>query len=47
LIIIANNLVNNVLPVAVDGAVKKTAIVEGFSGWKISLAFGGNSLDIC
>lgn len=46
LIIVANDLVDNVLPVAIDGAVKKTAIVERLSGWQIGLAFGSNSLDI-
>jgi hypothetical protein len=47
LIIAANNLVNDVLPVAVDGAVKKAAIVEGLSSWQKSLAFGSNSLRVC
>jgi hypothetical protein len=44
LVIIADNLINNVLPIAVDSAIKKTTVVEGFSGRKIGLTFCGNSL---
>jgi hypothetical protein len=47
LIIIADNLVNNVLPVAIDSAIKKTAVVERFSGWQISLTLWGSSLVVC
>ena len=47
LIIVTNDLVNNVLPVAVDCAVKKTAIVEWLSGRQIGLTFSSNSLDFC
>jgi hypothetical protein len=44
LIIVADDFINNILPIAVDSAVKKTAIVEWFSGWQIGLAFRGNGL---
>ena len=47
LIIVANDLVNNVLPVAVNSAVKKTAVVEWLSSWQVSLALSGNSLNNC
>jgi hypothetical protein len=47
LIIVANDLVNDVLPVAVDCAVKETAVVERLGGWQISLALSSNSLHIC
>jgi hypothetical protein len=42
LIIVANNLVNNVLPVAIDSTIKKAAVVEWLSGWQISLALSSN-----
>jgi hypothetical protein len=45
LVIVANDLINNVLPVAVDCAVKEAAIVEWLSGWQIGLSFSSNSLD--
>lgn len=32
LVVVADNLVNDILPVAVDAAVKETAVVQGFSG---------------
>ena len=35
LIIVANNFVDDVLPVAIDVSVKKTTVVERFSWWKI------------
>lgn len=44
LVIVANNLVNNVLPVAIDIAVKKTSIVEWLGGWKISRTFARDHL---
>lgn len=44
LVIVANNLVNDVLPVAVDTAVKKTAVVQGLSGRQIGLPLGSNCL---
>lgn len=47
LIIVANNLVNNILPVAVDSAIKKTAIVERLSGWQVSLTLSSNHLFLC
>jgi hypothetical protein len=47
LIIVANNLVNNVLPVAVDSAIKKAAVVERFGGWQVGLALSGNRLFSC
>ena len=46
LIIVAHNLINNILPVAVDGAVKKTTIIKGLGGWQVSLAFSSNSLQL-
>jgi hypothetical protein len=46
LVIIADDLVNNILPVAVDCAVKKAAIVERLRCWKIGLALGSNSLNV-
>ena len=47
LIIVANNLVDNILPVAVDSTVKKATIVEWFSGRQVSLTLSGNRLLIC
>jgi hypothetical protein len=46
LIIVADNLINNILPVAVDGTVKKTTVIEGFGCWQVSLAFSSNSLQL-
>ena len=46
LIIVADDLVDNILPVAVDSAVKETAVVEWLSGWQISLTLNGNSLRV-
>lgn len=45
LVIIADNLVNNVLPVAVDAAVEETAVVQGLSGRQIGLSLGSDGLD--
>lgn len=42
LVIVANNLIDNVFPVAVDGAVKKTAIVQRLSGWEKGLTLHSN-----
>jgi hypothetical protein len=47
LIIIAHDLVDNVLPVAVDCSVKEATIVERLSGWQIGLTFSSNGLDNC
>lgn len=44
LVVVADDLVDNVLPVAVDVAVQETTIVEGLSGGQISLSFGSNWL---
>jgi len=47
LIIIADDLIDNILPVAIDGSIKKTTVVKRFSGWQIGLTFRGSSLVIC
>lgn len=44
LVVVANDLVNNVLPVAIDSTIKESAVVERFRGGKISLALRGNGL---
>lgn len=44
LIVVANNLVNNVLPVAVDIAIEQAAIVQGLCCWQIGRAFRGYGL---
>lgn len=46
LIVVANNLVNDVLPVAVNIAVQQTTVVERFSGCEICLSLGLNGLMI-
>lgn len=45
LIVVADNLVDNVLPVAVDVTVQKAAVVQRLSSWQVRLALGGNRLD--
>lgn len=45
LVIVADNFVNNVLPVAVDAAVKETAVVQGLSSRQIGLPLGSDGLD--
>lgn len=45
LVIVADNLVNNILPVAVDAAVKETAVVQGLSGRQIGLPLGSYGLN--
>lgn len=45
LVIVADNLVNNVLPITVDVAVKKTAIVQGLGSGQIGLSLGRNGLN--
>jgi hypothetical protein len=47
LIIIADDLIDNILPVAIDGTIKKTTVVKRFSGWQIGLTLRGSSLVIC
>jgi hypothetical protein len=47
LIIIADDLIDNILPVAIDGTIKKTTVVKRFSGWQIGLTLRGNSLVMC
>jgi hypothetical protein len=47
LIIIADDLINNILPVAIDSTIKKTTVVKRFSGWQIGLTLRGSSLVIC
>lgn len=44
LVIVADNLVNNVLPVAVDSTVKKTTVVERLSSRQVGCTFGNSSL---
>jgi len=44
LIIVANDLIDDVLPVAVDCTVKKTAIIEWLRSWKVSLSLTRNWL---
>jgi len=44
LIVVADNLVNNVLPVAVNSAVKQTTVVERLSCWEIGSTLSGNYL---
>lgn len=44
LIVVADNLVDNVLPVAVDVAVQKATVVQGLGGWQVRLTFCSNSL---
>ena len=46
LVVIAHNLVDDILPVTVDVTVKQAAIVEGFGGWQICLTFGCNCLQM-
>jgi hypothetical protein len=45
LVVVADNLVDDVLPVAIDVAIQKTTIVEGFSGGQIRLPFGSDCLN--
>lgn len=44
LVVVADDLVDNILPIAVDVAVQKTTIVEGLSGGQIRLSLGSNCL---
>lgn len=44
LIVVADNLIDNVLPVAVDVSVQETAVVQWLSGRQVCLTLGGNSL---
>jgi hypothetical protein len=44
LIIIADDFIDNILPVTIDGTIKKTTVVKRFSGWQIGLTFRGSSL---
>ncbi len=44
LVVVTDNLVDNILPVAIDIAIQQTAVVEGLGGWKVGLALGGNGL---
>ena len=44
LIIVADNLVDDVLPVAVDSAVQQAAVVEWLRGWKERLTLDSNGL---
>lgn len=45
LIIVADDLVDNVLPVAIDVAVQQAAVVERLGSRQVCLALGGNRLD--
>jgi hypothetical protein len=38
LVVVADDLVYDVFPVAVDIAVKKASIVQGFGGWEVRRA---------
>lgn len=44
LVIVADDLVNDVLPVAVDIAVQQTAVVEWLRWWKVGLSLRGSGL---
>lgn len=44
LVVVADNLVNDVLPVAVDSSIKKASVIERLSSWQVRLSFNGNSL---
>lgn len=44
LIIITNNLVYNILPIAVHSTIKKTAVIEGLSCRQISLSLSSDGL---
>lgn len=44
LVVVADNLVNNVLPIAIDVTVEETTIIEGLGGGQICLSFGSNCL---
>lgn len=45
LVVVADDLVNNVLPVTVDIAVKEAPVVQRLGGWQIRLSLSGNGLD--
>lgn len=45
LVVVADDLVDNVLPVAIDVAIQETTIVEGLGGGQIRLSFGSNCLE--
>lgn len=44
LIIVADNLVDNILPIAVDVAIEETAVVQWLCRWQVGLPLGGNGL---
>jgi hypothetical protein len=46
LVIVADDLVDNILPIAVDGTIKETAVIERFGGWQIGLTFGSRPLEL-
>lgn len=46
LVVVAYNLVDDVLPVTVDIAIEESAIVQGFGGREVSLALRGNDLNM-
>lgn len=44
LVVVADDLVDNVLPVAIDVTIEETTIIEGLGGGQICLSFGSNRL---
>lgn len=47
LIIVADNLVNDVLPVTIDGSVKEASIVQWLRGGQVGLTLSRNYLETC
>lgn len=45
LVVVADNLVDDVLPIAIDVAIQKTTIVEGLGGGQIRLSFSSDCLE--
>lgn len=45
LVVVAHNLVNDVLPIAVDVAVEEATVVQRLSGWQVGLTLGSHGLD--
>ena len=45
LVVVADDLINDILPVAIDAAVKQAAVVQGLSSWQIGLSLGSDGLD--
>jgi len=44
LIIVAHNLIDDVLPIAIDSTIKKAAVVQRFGGWQVGLSLCRSAL---